>query len=77
MWDMNDSGEIAAVGILPNGDQHAVLLVPASAAEIAAASALAVRPTTASAHRLATSADSSASSRNRTLNLFRRLRAKQ
>jgi probable HAF family extracellular repeat protein len=26
---INDSGEIAATGILPNGDQHALLLIPA------------------------------------------------
>jgi probable HAF family extracellular repeat protein len=26
--DINDRGEIAAFGVLPNGDQHAVLLVP-------------------------------------------------
>jgi probable HAF family extracellular repeat protein len=39
-WDMNDRGEIAAVGILPNGDEHAVVLVPASADEVATASPL-------------------------------------
>jgi probable HAF family extracellular repeat protein len=27
-WDMNDRGEIAAIGVLPNGDQHALLLIP-------------------------------------------------
>ncbi len=35
-----DRLEIAAVGVLPNGDQHAVLLVPASAEEIEASKAL-------------------------------------
>jgi hypothetical protein len=34
---INDRGEIAGGGVLPNGDFHAVLLVPASPAEIAAA----------------------------------------
>jgi probable HAF family extracellular repeat protein len=37
VFDINDRGEIAAVGILPNGDTHAVLLIPASKDEIAAA----------------------------------------
>jgi probable HAF family extracellular repeat protein len=34
---INDRGEIAGGGVLPNGDFHAVVLVPASPAEIAAA----------------------------------------
>ena len=38
-FQINDRGEIAGGGILPNGDFHAVLLVPASAADIAAAAA--------------------------------------
>ena len=37
---ISDRGEIAAMGVLPNGDQHAVLLIPATADEIAAADAL-------------------------------------
>ena len=37
---INDRGEIAGLGVLPNGDTRAVLLVPATAAEIAAADAL-------------------------------------
>jgi hypothetical protein len=37
---INDRGEVAGAGILPNGDVHAVLLVPACAEEIAAADAL-------------------------------------
>jgi probable HAF family extracellular repeat protein len=41
-FDINDRGEIAGVGALPNGDVHALLLVPASEAEIAAASAFPV-----------------------------------
>ncbi len=75
-WDINDLGVIAAVGMLPNGDQHAVLLVPASADEIAAASALpTVTAAPATPHRAATtSADSPASNRIRLLNRFRRMR---
>jgi probable HAF family extracellular repeat protein len=38
---INDRGEIAGMGVLPNGDTRAVLLVPASAEEIEAAKALA------------------------------------
>jgi probable HAF family extracellular repeat protein len=73
---INDRGEIAGLGALPNGDLRAVLLVPASAAEIAAASALTVsRPPATAAERLAnTEADAPASNRNRTLSPFRRLR---
>jgi probable HAF family extracellular repeat protein len=36
---ITERGEIAGAGILPNGDQHAVLLIPASPDEIAAADA--------------------------------------
>jgi hypothetical protein len=25
---INDRGEVAATGVLPNGDQHAILLIP-------------------------------------------------
>jgi hypothetical protein len=39
---INDRGEIAGAGMLPNGDTHAVLLIPANAEEIAAASAFPV-----------------------------------
>ena len=38
-FDINNRGEIAGLAALPNGDVHAVVLVPASEAEIAAASA--------------------------------------
>jgi probable HAF family extracellular repeat protein len=41
-FDINDRGEIAGSAALPNGDMHAVVLVPASEAEIAAASAFPV-----------------------------------
>lgn len=57
-WDINDFGEIAAVGRLPNGDQHAVLLIPASAEEIAAAANLPAANTSNSSRRpVTTSAD--------------------
>ena len=39
-FDINGRGEIAGTGVLPNGDVHAVLLVPASQEEIAAAGAI-------------------------------------
>jgi probable HAF family extracellular repeat protein len=66
-FDINDRGEIAGGGVLPNGDFHAVVLVPASAAEIAAASALPASSPTNAALLV---------SRPRTWspNLFRRLR---
>jgi hypothetical protein len=41
-FDINDRGGIAGLAALPNGDVHAVVLVPASEAEIAAASAFPV-----------------------------------
>jgi probable HAF family extracellular repeat protein len=41
-FDINDRGEIAGLAALANGDTHAVVLVPASEAEIAAASAFPV-----------------------------------
>jgi hypothetical protein len=37
---VNERGEITGGGVLPNGDFHAVVLVPASGAEIEAAQAL-------------------------------------
>ncbi|MGA2455983.1 MAG: hypothetical protein ABSF85_00205 [Terriglobales bacterium] len=72
-WDMNDQGEIAAVGQLPNGDVHAVLLVPASADEIAAANALNPSPhASTSAHTLGRSVEHSPFNANYKLNIFRR-----
>ena len=75
-FTINERGEIAGTGLLPNGDVHAVVLVPASAAEIAAATALpAVRPAPAGSRRVAaTSREPVFGGRTRTLNLFRRLR---
>jgi probable HAF family extracellular repeat protein len=74
-WDMNDQGEIAAIGQLPNGDQHAVLLIPANAEEIAAAAAL--NPSTravTSAHSLGRSVEYSPLNAHFEPNAVRRLR---
>jgi probable HAF family extracellular repeat protein len=46
-FQINDRGEIAGGGVLPNGDFHAVVLVPASQAEIAAANS---QPSTSQTH---------------------------
>ena len=64
---INDRGEIAGAGVLPNGDQHAVLLVPASEAEIAAAEALSVQPRANTVQPPSSRSDSA-------LNRFRRTR---
>ncbi len=73
-FDINERGEIAGLGALPNGDVHAVVLVPAGDGEIAAASALhATHAGSTAAHALIPNAESS-SGRNRTLNLLRRIR---
>jgi hypothetical protein len=75
-YQINERGEIAGNGILPNGDEHAVVLVPACAAEIAAANALpAVKAAPPAPHRVsAPPLDPVFGGRTRTLNLFRRLR---
>ena len=39
LFSINEHGEIAGGAVLPNGDEHAIVLVPASTEEIAAASA--------------------------------------
>ena len=73
-WDMNDFGEIAAIGQLPNGDQHAVLLFPANAEEIAEANALnPSQPTLKAVHAFIRSSESSPfAGRNRMLNMYQR-----
>lgn len=73
---INDRGEIAGGGILPNGDFHAVLLIPASAEEIAAADSSGLsQPTHTAMHRFVKDADSLVPSRrNGTLNMFRQTR---
>jgi probable HAF family extracellular repeat protein len=70
---ITDDGVVAATGVLPNGDEHAVLLVPASAEEIAAADALnASRPRSNPVHAFSKDFEKSASSRrSRGLNMFR------
>ena len=77
-FDINDRGEVAGAGVLPNGDVHAVLLIPASPAEIAAAATapnhVAPRPATAGRPRPTTSAPAwSATPWLRGLNRSRRL----
>ena len=71
---INERGEIAGLGMLPNGDTRAVLLVPASAEEIADANALGT-PRSAAAVAVHTPIRNSESSvsggRNRALNIFR------
>jgi probable HAF family extracellular repeat protein len=71
---ITDAGVVAATGILPNGDEHAVLLVPASAEEIAAADVLdASRPMSSPVHAFSKDFEKSASSRrSRGLSMFRR-----
>jgi len=73
-FDINDRGEIAGGGILPNGDYHAVLLIPASHEEIAAATAFNVsQPASTAVHTLVRNSESSFSGgRDRALNMFRR-----
>jgi len=70
---INDRGEIAATGVLPNGDQHAVLLVPASREEIASANALAVSgPASPRVETFTKDPENSlSSSRNRLLKMLR------
>jgi hypothetical protein len=72
--DINDRGEIAGVGLLPNGEQRAVLLIPANAEETAAADALnPSQPTPKAVHAFIRSSESSAfAGRNRMLNMYRR-----
>jgi probable HAF family extracellular repeat protein len=72
-WDMNDQGEVAAIGQLPNGDQHAVLLIPASHEEVAAATSLNASPhRSARAHPLGV--EYSPFNAHYKPNMFRRLR---
>jgi len=70
---ITDKGEVAGAAMLPNGDFHAVLLVPASAEEIAAANALgAPRSAVATVHTPIRNSESSVSGgRNRSMNIFR------
>jgi hypothetical protein len=36
LFSINERGEVAGGAVLPNGDEHAIVLVPVSAEEIAA-----------------------------------------
>jgi probable HAF family extracellular repeat protein len=73
LFDINDRGEIAGGAVLPNGDEHAILLVPASAEEIAAANNVNPSQTTSAAtHALIRSSENSVSSSgSRALNNLR------
>lgn len=73
---INEQGEVAGQGMLPNGDVHAVLLIPATPEEIAAANARnASRPTPTAMHALIKNAESSGfGGRFRTLNTLRQMR---
>jgi hypothetical protein len=73
LFDINDRGEIAGGAVLPNGDEHAILLVPASAEEIAAANNVNPSQTTSAAtHTLIRSSENSVSSSgSRALNNLR------
>jgi probable HAF family extracellular repeat protein len=73
---INDRGEIAGIGVLPNGDTRAILLVPASAEEIAAASALGIfQSTSAAVNTLIRNSENSVSGdRTGAVNIFRRTR---
>jgi len=73
LFDINERGEIAGAGMLPNGDTHAILLVPATAEEIEAANGLEVsHPKSAAARRFFKNLENSAlGGRNRALS-FRR-----
>jgi probable HAF family extracellular repeat protein len=64
-YDINDRGEIAGLGQLPNGDQHAVLLIPATPEEIAAADALNASQPTPKAVHIRSSESSAFGGRNR------------
>ena len=70
---INDRGEIVGAGVLASGEGRAVLLVPASAEEIAAAEALGIsQSTSAAVHTDIRNSESRISGgRNRTLDVFR------
>lgn len=50
LFSINERGEIAGAAVLPNGDEHAIVLVPASAEEIAGAEAANVKLPSAREH---------------------------
>jgi probable HAF family extracellular repeat protein len=78
-FTINDRGEIGGTGVLPNGDEHAVLLIPASPEEIAAANAPGrYQSTSASVRvRIRNSENSVSGGRRKALNMFRQTRRLQ
>ena len=79
LFSINERGEIAGGAALPNGDEHAIVLVPANAEEIAAAEALnASRPQSATVYTSLGKPENSVSSgRITTLNLLRKARRRR
>jgi probable HAF family extracellular repeat protein len=73
---INDRGEIAGTGVLPNGDGRAVLLVPASAEEVAAANTLNVSQSASftTKNLIRNSESSPSGSRIGALEIFRKIR---
>lgn len=76
LFSINERGEIAGGAVLPNGDEHAIVLVPANAEEIATAEDLnASRPQSATVHpSLGKPENSVSGGRITTLNLLRQAR---
>jgi hypothetical protein len=70
---INERGEVAGTGMLPNGDQHAVLLIPAYNEDIAAVNALSLSKFTSTAvHAVVKNAENSVSSgSSRVLHMLR------
>ncbi len=69
---INERGEVAGTGMLPNGDQHAVLLIPICDKDIAAANTLSVSESTSTAvHPVVKNLENSVSGgRSRMLHIF-------
>ncbi len=76
LFSINERGEIAGGAVLPNGDEHAIVLVPASAEEIAAANAINVSSVpSATAHKFVQNSGASApGGQNTVLNMLRQTR---
>jgi len=73
LFSINERGEIAGGAVLPNGDEHVIVLIPASEEEIAAANALnASQPPSTTAHTVVKNSEILASrGRSRALKMFR------
>ena len=75
LFSINERGEIAGGAVLPNGDEHAIVLVPASDEEIASANAINVSNSSTTTHKLVQNSGASASSsRDTVLNMLRQTR---